>query len=151
MNKANISLNMSDASSIESHLRECEGRFSPSLSARVDLGDYARKLASLADRMEAWRGIRLVGLVAAYLNTPEAGRGFVSNVSVSADVEGTGLASELLLMCMQLARDKGCEALELEVGASDERTKTFYLRHGFALTGEGRNGFLRMKCQLSDK
>lgn len=146
-----ITLNRSGAASVESHLRECDKRFSPHLSARVDLADYACKLASLADRLEVWRGSRLVGLVAAYLNNQETRQGFISSVSVCFDAEGRGLASELMRKCVQLAREKGCESLGLEVGEGDQRTRAFYLKHGFALSGKGRSGFLRMDLNLTDQ
>jgi ribosomal protein S18 acetylase RimI-like enzyme len=146
-----ITLNKSGAASVESHLRECDERFSPRLSARVDLADYARKLASLADRLEAWDEGRLVGLVAAYLNNPETRQGFVSSVSVCLAAEGKGVASELMRKCVQLAREEGCESLGLEVGEGDQRTQAFYLKHGFALLGKGRSGFLRMELNLTEQ
>lgn len=146
-----ITLNKSGAASVESHLRECDERFSPRLSARVDLADYARKLVSLADRLERWDEGRLVGLVAAYLSNQETRQGFVSSVSVCLDAEGRGLASELMRKCVQLAREKGCESLGLEVGKGDQRTQAFYLKHGFALSGKGRSGFLRMELNLTDQ
>jgi len=149
--QSEITVNRSDSITIEAHLRECDARFSPRLSARVDIGDYARKLASFADRMEIWQEGRLVGLVAAYLNNQETRRGFVSSVSVTSDCEGAGLASQLMQKCIHIAQDKGCEKLDLEVGGDDERTKSFYLRHGFALSGEGRSGFLRMELNLTDQ
>ena len=151
MSEFEVTLNKSDAASVEFHLRECDERFSPTLSARVDLGDYARKLASLADRLEVWRGSRLLGLVAAYLNNQESRQGFVSSVSVCFDAEGRGIASELIRKCVQLAREKGCESLGLEVGGGDQRTQAFYLKHGFALSGKGRSGFLRMELNLTDQ
>jgi ribosomal protein S18 acetylase RimI-like enzyme len=146
-----ITLNKSSAASVESHLRECDERFSPPLSERVDLVEYARKLAALADRFEVWRGAHLVGLVAAYLNNAETRQGFVSSVSVCPDIEGRGLASELMRKCVQLARKKGFESLGLEVGEADQRTQAFYLKHGFALSGKGRSGFLRMELDLTDQ
>ena len=151
MRDSEITLNKSSAASVESHLRECDERFSPHLSARVDLVDYARKLASFADRFEVWRGSRLVGLVAAYVNDAETRQGFISSVSVCADVEGGGLASELVRKCVQHAREKGCESLGLEVGEGDRRTQAFYLKHGFGLSGKGRSGFLRMELNLTDQ
>ena len=151
MINSELTLNKSGAASVESHLRECDERFSPRLSARVDLADYARKLASLADRLEAWDKGRLVGLVAAYLNNRETRQGFVSSVSVCFDAEGRGVASELMRKCVQLAREKGCDSLGLEVGGGDQRTQAFYLKHGFALSGKGRSGFLRMELNLTDQ
>lgn len=146
-----ITLNKSGAATVESHLRDCDERFSPRLSARVDLADYACKLALLADRLEVWRGSRLVGLVAAYLNNRETRHGFVSSVSVCFDAQGTGVASALMRKCVQLAREKGCESLELEVGEGDQRTQAFYTKHGFQLSGQGRSGFLRMELNLTDQ
>lgn len=141
-------VNRSDAQTIESHLRDCDERFSPCLSSRVDIGDYALKLASFADRFEAWQEERLVGLVAAYLGNIETRAGFISSVSVTDDFEGAGLAARLMQKCIQLASEKGCKALELEVGEGDQRTQSFYHRHGFTLSGEGRSGFLRMNLNL---
>jgi ribosomal protein S18 acetylase RimI-like enzyme len=115
------------------------------------LVEYARKLAAVADRVEVWRGSRLVGLVAAYLNNAETRQGFVSSVSVCPDVEGRGFASELMRKCVQLARRKGFESLGLEVGEADKRTQAFYLKHGFVLSGNGRSGFLHMTWDLTDK
>jgi len=146
-----LTLNKSDAAAVESHLRECNERFSSPLSARVDLGDYARKLALLSDRFEAWDEGRLVGLVAAYLNNSESRQGFVSSVSVCFQAEGRGLASELMRKCIQLAREKGCDSLGLEVGERDQRTLAFYLKHGFTLSGKGRSGFLLMELKLTDQ
>lgn len=143
-----ITMNASNALTIEWHLRECDKRFSPRLSDRVEIGNYARKLASLADRFEAWNDSHLVGMVAAYLNNADTRLGFVSNVTVCSEFEGVGLASELMCKCFQLARDKGCRALELEVGESDQRTQEFYFKHGFKLTGKDRSGFLRMNKDL---
>lgn len=151
MINSELTLNKSDAAAVESHLRECNERFSPPLSARVDLGDYARKLALLSDRFEAWDEGRLVGLVAAYLNNSESRQGFVSSVSICFQAEGRGLASELMRKCIQLAREKGCESLGLEVGERDQRTLAFYHKHGFTLSGKGRSGFLLMELNLTDQ
>ncbi len=146
-----ITSNKSGAASVEAHLRDCDNRFSPRLSERVDLGNYARKLAMLADRFEAWDEDRLVGLVAAYLNKPQSHQGFVSSVSVCCDAEGTGIASELMRNCIQLAREKGCESLGLEVSECDQRTQIFYHKHGFVFSGKGGIGFVRMDLNLTKK
>ncbi len=151
MSDPEITLNKSSAASVESHLRECDEKFSPPLSARVDLVEYACKLAALADRFEVWRGSSLVGLAAAYLNSSETRQGFVSSVSVCPECEGRGLASELMRKCVQLAREKGCESLGLEVGEGDQRAQAFYLKHGFALSGKGRSGFLQMSLDLTNQ
>ena len=146
-----ITLNKSGAAAVEAHLRDCDERFSPRLSVRVDLANYASKLASLADRFEAWDKDRLVGLVAAYLNEAESLQGFISSVSVCFDAEGTGIASELMRNCVQLAREKGCKSLGLKVGEGDQRAQIFYTKHGFAFSGKSGIGFLRMELNLTEK
>jgi ribosomal protein S18 acetylase RimI-like enzyme len=148
MNTSRVRLNTSDAATIELHLRQCDERFNPRLSSRVDLGNYAKKLALFSDRFEAWQEGRLVGLIAAYLNNSESRRGFISSVSICSDFEGRGLASELMQKCIQLARDKGRNMLELEVSEIDKSNQAFYRKHRFGLSGKGTSGFLRMELGL---
>jgi ribosomal protein S18 acetylase RimI-like enzyme len=142
---------MSDAAAIESHLRQCDERFNPRLSKRVDLGNYAKKLALFSDRFEAWQESRLVGLIAAYLNNPINCQGFISSVSVCSDFERKGLASELMRNCIKLARDKGRNMLELEVNEIDKGKQAFYIKHGFGFSGKGGSGLLRMQLKISKK
>ena len=80
-----MTTNKTNAVTIESHLWECDERFSPQLSVRLDISEYSHKLATLSDRFEVWQGNRLVGFVAAYLNNTGTCYGFVSSVSICKD------------------------------------------------------------------
>jgi ribosomal protein S18 acetylase RimI-like enzyme len=144
-----IAINTANSAAIEAHLRECDARFSPRLSDRVDLGDYARKLADFSDRVEVWQSDRLVGLVAAYLSNCRMGAGYISSVSVCSDVEGRGIASKLIRECRGLAEKRGLTSLGLEVASQDDSIQAFYRKHGFELSGEGKTGFLRMSLELN--
>jgi hypothetical protein len=84
------------------HLTRCDADFTPPLSARLDLGDYAAKLAERAACFEAWDGDQLVGLVAAYV----------------AD-------------CIDRARGSGAATLTLEVATADRAAGRFYEKLGF--------------------
>lgn len=143
------SRNTASPAAIHAHLRECDARFTPALSARVDLAGYARKLATSADRFEAWYGERLVGLVAAYLSTAATEKGFISSVSVTRDFGGKGLATALMLDCRQVARGQGLAGLTLDVSAADEVAQAFYRKLGFEVVGDLQNGFLRMEADLA--
>jgi hypothetical protein len=66
-----LSNNASEAQ-IAGHLSRCDADFVPSLSGRVDINDYAKKIVNKAMRFEAWSGGELVGLVAAYCATGRA-------------------------------------------------------------------------------
>ena len=124
------------ADDVRAHLARCDEDFAPPLSARVDLEDYAAKLATRATRFEAWEGPELVGLVAAYVaaDTPDA---FVTNVSVVRELRGQGVAASLVGDCAGYARAAGATALKLEVATADKAAGRFYEKLGFAPAGLG--------------
>jgi ribosomal protein S18 acetylase RimI-like enzyme len=115
---------------VHAHLRRCDADFTPPLSARLDLADYAAKLAERAVRFEAWDGERLVGLVAAYV-TPGAPEAFISNVSVVSELRGHGVAAALVADCIDRARGSGAATLRLEVATADRAAGRFYEKLGF--------------------
>jgi ribosomal protein S18 acetylase RimI-like enzyme len=115
---------------IHAHLTRCDADFTPPLSARLDLGAYAAKLAERAARFEAWDGGQLVGLVAAYV-TPGAPEAFISNVSVVSELRGQGVAAALVADCIDRARRSGAATLTLEVATADRAAGRFYEKLGF--------------------
>jgi len=115
---------------VHAHLARCDADFTPPLSARLDLGDYAAKLAERAARFEAWDAGRLVGLVAAYV-TPGAPEAFISNVSVVSELRGRGVAAALVADCIDRARASGAATLTLEVATADRAAGRFYEKLGF--------------------
>jgi len=112
------------------HLTRCDADFTPPLSARLDLREYAAKLADRAARFEAWDGGQLVGLVAAYV-TPGAPEAFISNVSVVSELRGNGVAAALVAECIDRARGAGAATLTLEVATADRAARRFYEKLGF--------------------
>jgi ribosomal protein S18 acetylase RimI-like enzyme len=150
MNRLTMMLNTADAQAIERHLRACDNSFFSPLSDRVDLGEYAEKIARLADRFELWEQDRLVGLVAVYLNDTTSRRGYISSVSLCRDYTGKGLGSELIQRCSHVARDKGFASLLLEVAEGDTHTRRLYNKLGFELVGNSQNGFLKMQLNLPE-
>jgi ribosomal protein S18 acetylase RimI-like enzyme len=119
---------------VHAHLTRCDADFTPPLSARLDLGNYAAKLAERAARFEAWDGGRLVGLVAAYV-TPGAPNAFISNVSVVPELRGNGVAAALVADCIDRARRSGAATITLEVATADEAAGRFYEKLGFTNRG----------------
>src|SRR3954470_23597376 len=115
---------------VHAHLTRCDADFTPPLSARLDLGDYAAKLAERAARFEAWDGDQLVGLVAAYV-TPGAPEAFISNVSVVSELRGNGVAAALVADCIDRARESGAATRRLEGGTADKAAGRFYEKLGF--------------------
>src|SRR5689334_1328139 len=115
---------------IHAHLTRCDTDFTPPLSARLDVGAYAAKLAERAARFEAWDGGELVGLVAAYV-TPGAPEAFISNVSVVPELRGQGVAAALVADCIDRARESGAATIRLEVARADSAAGRFYEKLGF--------------------
>lgn len=148
MNALIIKTDTSDAMNIEKHLIECDLRFSPPLSSRVDLSKYAKKLAGLSDRFEAWDSDRLVGLVAAYIRNSNQNEGFITSVSVCKECEGLGIGSYLMQRCLVLASAYGLTKLSLEVAQLDVRAFEFYLKLGFQPIGTGQSGYIKMSLPL---
>ena len=118
---------------VRAHLTRCDADFTPPLSARLDLVDYAAKLAERAAGFEAWDGGELVGLVAAYL-TPGAPEAFISNVSVVSELRGRGVAAALVADCIDRARGSGAATLKLEVATADRAAGQFYEKLGFTVS-----------------
>ena len=121
-----------DIDEIVRHLRECDERFVPALSTRVDIGTYAAKLFDRAKRFEAWYNGQLIGLIAAYCNNRESGTALITSVSVLAAWAGRGTASRLLQNCIGQARQFGMQRIMLEVSNDNRAAIAFYAKHGFA-------------------
>lgn len=126
-----IDRNRADISAINAHLQACDSKFIPLLSERVDLAAYSVKIATDAERFEAWSGDRLIGLVAAYLNAPEQQSIFVTNVSVTPDWHGQGVATRLFSKFIDYARDAAFVRVALKVDVRNDRARAFYRALGF--------------------
>ena len=132
----NFSTDSSDVATILRHLQCCDASFQPPLSKRVDLADYASKLAHTATRFEAWSGCCLVGLVAIYCNTPGRSKAFVSNVSVLPANTGQGIGQSLMVNAIDHARALGFTNLSLEVDARASSALRLYQKLGFRLVSD---------------
>ncbi|MBN8507201.1 MAG: GNAT family N-acetyltransferase [Burkholderiales bacterium] len=128
-----VARNRADAAEVGAHLRACDASFVPPLSERVELGAYAAKIVSRAERFEAWSGDRLAALVAAYCNEPERRTAFITSVSVLPSFQVCGLASRLLQASVAHVRLAGFERIELEMDARNSAALALYRRHGFAV------------------
>jgi ribosomal protein S18 acetylase RimI-like enzyme len=125
-----------DERAVLEHLQAANAAFSPRLSERVDLGDYAAKLVRNAVTFEAWKGPSLVGLVACYLNDTRTRRGFISHVAVLATYHGRGVGRDLLERCLERAHAGGFQSVGLEVAADNVAARGLYAQSGFDVSAE---------------
>jgi ribosomal-protein-alanine N-acetyltransferase len=121
---------------LSDHLQRCDDGYVPALSGRVDIAEYARKVAERATRFEAWSDDGLVGLVAAYLPTASNGPMFITDVSVAPEHRGNGVASALLDECAGYARLHSIVRLRLEVDPRNGPALGLYKASGFASVAE---------------
>jgi ribosomal-protein-alanine N-acetyltransferase len=59
----------------------------------------------------------------------------VTNVAVDPDWQGRGVATEIMLDLVILARDRGCLAMTLEVRHTNTAAQELYRRFGFVPAG----------------
>lgn len=128
-------LGMSGVVEVAMHLQSCNGSFVPPLSSRVDIGEYAEKIASKAQRFEAWANGKMVGLVAMYCNAPDQDKAFITSVSVLPSWQGHGLASRLMGNAIDYVREAGIARIELEVDNGNAAAIAMYGRQGFETLG----------------
>jgi ribosomal protein S18 acetylase RimI-like enzyme len=124
-------MNKTSATQIAEHLSRCDADFVPSLSSRVKIGDYARKIANRATRFEAWSGSTLVGLVAAYCNDRTNRVAYITSVSVLREWTGKGIAAHLMNQCVEHAKASGMRRIRLEVAADNTPAIKLYEESGF--------------------
>jgi ribosomal protein S18 acetylase RimI-like enzyme/SAM-dependent methyltransferase len=129
-------VNRASPAEIALHLIECSAAFVPPLAGRIDIAEYAAKLAERAVRFEAWDGMGVVGLVAAYDGGSNV---FISNVSVAPGFRGQGIAKTLLRTCLQQMASAPRRRIQLEVNQGNAAAIRLYESMGFQIasrTGE---------------
>ncbi|MCW5656407.1 MAG: GNAT family N-acetyltransferase [Burkholderiaceae bacterium] len=131
MKRVRFCVDEASAAQVEQHLRQCDSRFVPPLTQRIDLGAYAEKIRDHATRFEAWADGVLVGLVAVYLNDRAAGVAHVTNVSVLPHWARRGIASDLLQRGLARAAELRFEQVTLEVSPLNADAVRLYKRFGF--------------------
>src|SRR5262249_41382043 len=106
MESVTFSSNRASEEQIAEHLSRCDESFVPPLSGRVEIADYAHKIADMATRFEAWDGA-LVGLLAVYCNDHERGVAYVTSVSVLQQWRSRGIPASLVDRCIAHAKAAG--------------------------------------------
>jgi SAM-dependent methyltransferase/GNAT superfamily N-acetyltransferase len=141
------SLNKTSAAQVAEHLFRCDADFVPPLSGRVEIGAYARKIASRATRFEAWSGDTLIGLMAVYCNDLQRRTAYITSVSVLREWTGKGIVTHLMNQCVEHARALGMRQVGLEVASNNKPAIGLYAGCGF-IAGEVKAQFVSMSLSL---
>ena len=133
---------------IQAHLQACDLGFDPPLSTRVQLDAYAAKLEARAVTYEAWIGVKLVGLIAAYMRGPGGGA-FITSVSVIDTVRGHGIARSLLEVCITDVTRSSPGPIELDVSSASRDALGLYRKAGFTVSAR-RGSLMRLELHAGD-
>lgn len=135
---------------IYSHLKECNDNFYPRLDSRVNLKEYSKKLHDNSVTFEAWADSVLIGLIAAYFNDIENRSGFITNVSIIFDYTQSGIAAELMNMCIRYAKEINIKEIKLEVSKNNFPAIHLYNRFGF-INYINKTDFVLMKLSVRNE
>lgn len=131
---------------IASHFAACDALFLDQLNQRVEIEEYTVKIFKYAEKIEAWVGDELVGLIAMYENF-ENSFGFITDVSVITEYKGKGIASKLLKSSIQHATDSDLSKIKLEVEEDNMAAISLYRKFGFN-DYQIKGSSLFMRCYL---
>jgi ribosomal-protein-alanine N-acetyltransferase len=120
---------------ILANLKNCDKDYSPPLSTRVNLQEYAQKLFEKSITFEAWSDNRLIGMVAAYFNDLNSMNGFITNVCVENEFHGKHVGSELIGRCIQFGIENKFKNIYLEVNKYSKAAISLYEKYEFKLSG----------------
>ncbi len=116
---------------IAKFLGELDNHFTPSLSQRVNIEQYAKKISQYADIFNLWYQGELIGSVAIYLNNKE--KGFITSYAIKPDYQKKGCGKKLWEYIVQEADKRGIREIFLDVHKDNHKAQDFYNRLGFMI------------------
>lgn len=127
------SLDNEDLSSLLQYLKRIDQDFTPPLSSRVVLEDYANKLINRAE-IFAYKDIdnSIKGFIAFYTNIDEKSA-YITLLSIDKNQRGNGLARNLVQSCVDFCKLKHLNSIELEVSLANSSVIKIYEDIGFVL------------------
>ena len=123
--------NKASEAEIVVHLLRGDADFVSTLSSRVEMKKYARKITNKATRFEAWSGGMLIGLVAAYCNDQVKRIAYITSVSILKEWTGKGIGARLMAQCIEHAKLSGMQQISLEVAQDNTLGIKLYEKSGF--------------------
>lgn len=109
------------------------------LHERVALKEYAEKLAYNAENLFVIINDTVIASCSVYCNEKEA---FISSIAVKSDYLRHGIATKMLELTFERAKQKECKILTLCVLKRNYAAIKFYLKNGFAIRKESEDEFI---------
>lgn len=132
------------ADRIYDFLRDIDEIMIPPLQGRVDIREYAEKLAEKADTVFARRKGRDIASCSIYCNTQEA---FISSIAVKKPFLKQHVGSNMMAKVITHAKEQKCRSICLEVYESNTSAVKFYQKNGFEKK-KCTHEWITMECKL---
>ena len=145
--KPSYYINKSNALEITEHLRRCNSQFVPPLTVRVNIDQYAIKIFDNAVRFEAMNQEKLLGLVAIYCNDEMKSLAYITSVSVNQELQGMGIASDLVDAGIEYVKSIGFKIIELTVDSKNIKAINLYRKKRF-LMHENNSDVIVMRLEI---
>lgn len=124
-----------DFQSLYNLLNRVDSDFSPSLSSRVNLEQYALKLLKIATVFGVCKQNQLVGAIAVYMNDLDTKVAYCPFISILPNSRGQGFSQLLLEVAIAELKSKLFNSLSLTVRA-DSPASHLYKKVGFKVINE---------------
>lgn len=131
---------------IADFLRSCDEEFIPTLSLRINIESYAKKLFQYAQVYCLVSENQIFGMCAIYLNNVT--EGFITSFNVSKQSQNKGYGKILLQHVLYEAKQQNYTTITLEVDKNNVKAITFYKKNSFVIEREYEN-WLVLKAKLS--
>lgn len=128
-----FTLNHSNINDLKEHLYQCDTHFIPSLSSRVSIEEYSKKILENAILLEFWENGKIIGLIAAYCNDPSNTTAYISNISVVPSWQNQGIANQLMKQLIPYLQEKSYSFIKLNTGKDNFNALKFYQKNGFSI------------------
>ena len=128
------SLICNEENRIKRFLVKADSYFSPTLSSRVDISTYSKKLSQNAFNVFIHNGEEDIAHAAVYANDKVEFKAFLSTICVLPNFQCRGYANKLLNLCIGYAKQKGMHFFELEVDNNNRDAILFYKRNEFEIS-----------------
>ncbi|HRY48632.1 MAG TPA: GNAT family N-acetyltransferase [Candidatus Paceibacterota bacterium] len=128
-------------------LQEVDDEFVPSLSSRINVGQYAEKIARKATVFCIYDEGILCAFASVYCNDTEHKRAYLTMIAVGKRYQGKKIGVNLLKSSIQHLRGIGISTLHLEVYKNNNRAIDLYKKVGFDIMDETENSYF-MRLQI---
>lgn len=132
---------------IQTYFNENKSVFVPTLESRVNIDDYAAKIAANAVQFWAFEGTEIAGFMACYFNHPGRGFGFITTISIAKNHQGKGIGKRMIQSAIDYATKTGFLKLRLEVNKFNLKAIQLYKKMGFLDVGSNGkdNRYMELK------